>query len=101
KMSVTPTLRYVHLLDRHTWPAYACLVGRAVGPSGEAPRPARPLIKPSPGQRRACQGRRSIFMETVKPNHIEVLVVTTSGTYPATGTDQVPVHQPVSVQLAK
>lgn len=40
-------------------------------------------------------------MDAVKPNHIEVVVVTTSGRYPTTGTDEVPVHQPVSVQLAK
>lgn len=40
-------------------------------------------------------------MEAVKPNHIEVVVVTTSGVYPASGTDQVPIHQPVKVQLEK
>ena len=40
-------------------------------------------------------------MEAAQPNHIEVVVVTTSGTYPATGTDQVPIHQPVHAQLAK
>lgn len=40
-------------------------------------------------------------METVKPNHIQVVVVTTSGTYPASGADEVPVHQPVNVQLKK
>ncbi len=40
-------------------------------------------------------------MDTVKQNHIEVVVVTTSGPYPTTGTDEVPVHQPVSVLLAK
>ena len=40
-------------------------------------------------------------MEAAKPNHVEVVVVTTSGAYPASGTDQVPIHQPVKVQLAK
>jgi len=40
-------------------------------------------------------------METVKPNHIEVVVVTTSGSYPASGVDEVPAHQPVNVQLKK
>ena len=29
--------------------------------------------------------------------HIEVLVVTTSGTYPLEGSDQVPIHQPVKI----
>jgi hypothetical protein len=33
-------------------------------------------------------------------NHVEVSVVTTSGTYPATGTNRVASHQPVKVELA-
>lgn len=34
-------------------------------------------------------------------NHVEVVVVTTSGTYPASGTDRVASNQPVHVELAK
>jgi hypothetical protein len=33
--------------------------------------------------------------------HVEVVVVTTSGSYPTTGTDRVSAHQPVRNQLAK
>lgn len=33
--------------------------------------------------------------------HIEVLVVTTSGTYPLNGPDEMPIHQPVKVILEK
>ena len=33
------------------------------------------------------------------PQHIEVVVITTSGTWPEEGFDDVPVHQPVKVQL--
>ena len=33
--------------------------------------------------------------------HVEVVVVTTSGRYPTAGTDKVPTHQPVKVELAK
>ena len=33
--------------------------------------------------------------------HVEVVVVTTSGSYPATGTDRVSAHQPVRNELAK
>lgn len=32
-------------------------------------------------------------------SHVEVVVVTTSGSYPATGTDRVAAHQPVGNQL--
>jgi len=34
-------------------------------------------------------------------NHVEVVVVTTSGRYPATGTNRVASHQPVQVELKK
>lgn len=34
-------------------------------------------------------------------NHIEVVVVTTSGLYPSTGSDRVAANQPVKVQLMK
>lgn len=34
-------------------------------------------------------------------SHVEVVVVTTSGSYPATGTDRVAAHQPVGNQLKK
>jgi hypothetical protein len=34
-------------------------------------------------------------------NHVEVVVVTTSGLYPTTGTDRVAANQPVKVQLEK
>lgn len=34
-----------------------------------------------------------------KPQHIDVAVVTTSGTWPETGFDSVPIHQPAKVQL--
>lgn len=40
-------------------------------------------------------------MNKDKPNHIAVVVVTTSGTYPNTGADHVPINQPVRVQLEK
>jgi hypothetical protein len=40
-------------------------------------------------------------MDAAKPNHIEVIVVTTSGTFPTTGVDEIPVHQLVSMELAK
>lgn len=33
--------------------------------------------------------------------HVEVVVVTTSGSYPTTGTDRVAAHQPVRNQLNK
>jgi hypothetical protein len=33
--------------------------------------------------------------------HVEVVVVTTSGSHPATGTDRVSAHQPVRNELAK
>ena len=33
--------------------------------------------------------------------HVEVTVVTTSGTFPLEGSDDVPVHQPVKVELDK
>lgn len=37
-----------------------------------------------------------------KPDtHVEIVVVTTSGTYPVTGSDRVAAHQPVRNQLAK
>jgi hypothetical protein len=34
-----------------------------------------------------------------KPQHIDVAVVTTSGTWPEEGFESVPIHQPVKVQL--
>lgn len=34
-----------------------------------------------------------------KPHHIDVAVITTSGTWPEEGFESVPVHQPVRVQL--
>ncbi len=34
-----------------------------------------------------------------KPNHILVAVVTTAGAYPKEGFDEVPVNQPIKVQL--
>lgn len=34
-----------------------------------------------------------------KPQHIEVAVITTSGTWPAEGFDSVPIHQPIKVEL--
>ncbi len=37
----------------------------------------------------------------MKPNHIEVQVITTSGAFPAEGFDEVPINQPVKVQLVK
>jgi hypothetical protein len=33
------------------------------------------------------------------PQHIEVAIVTTSGTWPEEGFDSVPIHQPIKVQL--
>jgi hypothetical protein len=33
------------------------------------------------------------------PQHIEVVVITTSGTWPEEGFDSVPIHQPIRVQL--
>lgn len=36
---------------------------------------------------------------TARPQHIEVAVITTSGTWPEEGFDSVPIHQPVKVQL--
>ena len=35
----------------------------------------------------------------VQPQHIEVAVVTTSGTWPEKGFDSVPIHQPIKVEL--
>ena len=35
----------------------------------------------------------------VKPNHIEVAVITTSGSWPAEGFESVPLNQPVKTQL--
>lgn len=35
-----------------------------------------------------------------KPQHIEVAVITTSGTWPEEGFDSVPIHQPIRIQLA-
>jgi hypothetical protein len=41
-------------------------------------------------------------MAEEKPEtHVEVVVVTTGGSYPVTGTDRVAAHQPVRNQLAK
>ena len=40
-------------------------------------------------------------MNQVHPHHIDVVIVTTSGVYPATGADQLPINQPVRVQLAR
>lgn len=37
----------------------------------------------------------------MKPNHIDVQVITTSGAFPAVGFDEVPVNQPVKVELAE
>jgi hypothetical protein len=34
-----------------------------------------------------------------KPQHIDVAVVTTSGTWPEEGFESVPIHQPIKVQL--
>jgi hypothetical protein len=34
-----------------------------------------------------------------KPQHIDVAVITTSGTWPESGFDNVPIHQPIKVQL--
>jgi hypothetical protein len=36
-----------------------------------------------------------------KPNHLRVVIVTTSGTYPEKGSDEVPVNQHLEVQLKK
>jgi hypothetical protein len=36
-----------------------------------------------------------------KPNHLLVAVLTTAGTYPAEGFDEVPENQPVKVELAQ
>ena len=36
-----------------------------------------------------------------KPQHIDVAVITTSGTWPETGFESVPIHQPVKVQLQR
>jgi hypothetical protein len=35
-----------------------------------------------------------------KPHHVLVVVITTAGTFPAQGYDEVPEHQPVKVELA-
>lgn len=37
--------------------------------------------------------------KTPKPNHLFVAVITTAGTFPAEGFDEVPENQPVKVQL--
>lgn len=37
----------------------------------------------------------------VLPQHIEVAVITTSGTWPNQGFDSVPINQPIKVQLQK
>lgn len=37
--------------------------------------------------------------KTPKPNHLLVAVITTAGTFPAEGFDEVPENQPVKVQL--
>jgi hypothetical protein len=37
--------------------------------------------------------------ETPKPNHLLIAVITTSGSWPAEGFDEVPTHQPVRQQL--
>lgn len=34
-----------------------------------------------------------------EPQHIEIAVITTSGTWPEEGFDSVPIHQPIKVQL--
>ena len=36
-----------------------------------------------------------------KDNHIDVVVITTSGVYPSTGTDSVPTNQKIEQQLKK
>lgn len=36
-----------------------------------------------------------------KPQHIEVAVITTSGTWPVEGFESVPIHQPLKVQLQR
>lgn len=36
-----------------------------------------------------------------KPNHLEVAVVTTSGTWPNQGFDTVPINQPVKIELQR
>src|SRR5687767_15329501 len=36
-----------------------------------------------------------------KPNHILVAILTTAGSYPAEGFDEVPQNQPIKVQLAR
>lgn len=36
-----------------------------------------------------------------KPNHVLVAVITTSGTFPTQGFDEVPTNQPVNVELAR
>ena len=38
---------------------------------------------------------------SVKPNHVLVAVVTTAGSYPAEGFDEVPINQPVKVALQR
>jgi|ERR1043166_4001359 hypothetical protein len=48
------------------------------------------------------EGRGSAVAEQpskVLPQHIEVAVITTSGTWPQEGFDSVPIHQPIKVQL--
>src|SRR5690348_6964299 len=37
----------------------------------------------------------------IKPQHIDVAVVTTSGTWPEAGFENVPIHQPIKVQLQR
>ena len=36
-----------------------------------------------------------------KPQHIDVVVLTTSGTWPESGFESVPIHQPIKVQLQR
>ena len=45
----------------------------------------------------ASQGHQ----ESPKPNHLFVAVITTAGTFPAEGFDEVPENQPVKVELDK
>jgi hypothetical protein len=43
----------------------------------------------------------TFLTRSTAPNHIDVSVVTTSGTFPEEGFERLPIHQPLKVQLAR
>ncbi|MBI2517488.1 MAG: hypothetical protein HYV95_11330 [Opitutae bacterium] len=46
-------------------------------------------------------GQQAGASQKPKPNHLRVAIVTTSGTYPEQDFDEVPINQPLDVQLKK